>query len=652
MTRPTPAQDKLASNIDQMTKRIEAHMAGLSSGIVQNREESLKAVRHLTKEREKALKKKFLLQKEAGRKKKSRLEKKKKVDELIEQRPEIAKELSCLTTVQKIGRPIYPQNDYLLRAIQEIAILGCGAEDRRRSELIRSVRTLDDLTDELKKQGFILSRTAVYHRLLPRRQNTFQGKLHVTTVPVKLCRASNDKRSKNPDRWFAAKSMEHAEELASLFGPAVAVFIGQDDKAHVPIGITAANKQAPLLMNVKYEVQLPDHDFVIATKHKLTPTVIGLRKIQDTPIADRKAVRHSGPTLIQVKSLKHTRSNAYVHIEALDEMLKTEEMCKLANGSTKPILILTRDGHDGPRFPSTRNALFSIFKEHDIDFLFCVCNASGLSAYHFIERRMAPLSAALAGVVLPHDHFGSHLDASGNTIDVDLEKKNFQKAGEILCDIWNNISIDNHNVTCSYRQPTAEQKEKDSPDHVWVENHCTISKYCLQIAKCDDLSCCKRLRSNIRTVIKGRFLPGPRLMKRSAEGGLQLANIGEQPVKETKIYTGLMQTMALLHMKPEGYEDVDLPYDLFCPSVQKKLAEKGGSRYQCDSMKCRQIFTSLELAKMHLRLTGHKRMAMKTVTDDESASHDDEASKDVAPIVDIATFMKQPFTETDVLDDE
>ena len=64
--------------------------------------------------------------------------------------------------------------------------------------------------------------------------------------------------------------MEHAEELASLFGPDLTSFIGQDDKAHVPTGITAVNKQAPLLMSVKYKVQLPGHDFVIATKHKLT----------------------------------------------------------------------------------------------------------------------------------------------------------------------------------------------------------------------------------------------------------------------------------------------------------------------------------------------------------------------------------------------
>ena len=61
---------------------------------------------------------------------------------------------------------------------------------------------------------------------------------------------------------------------------------------------------------------------------------------------------------------------------------------------------------------------------------------------------MAPLRAALAGVVLSPDHFGSHLDDSGNTIDTDLERKNFEKAGDILCDIWNNISTDSHTVKC------------------------------------------------------------------------------------------------------------------------------------------------------------------------------------------------------------
>ena len=44
---------------------------------------------------------------------------------------------------------------------------------------------------------------------------------------------------------------------------------------------------------------------------------------------------------------------------------------------------------------------------------------------------------------------------------------------------------------------------------------------------------------------------------------------------------------------------------------------------------------------------------MKTVSRDEAVSHNVElALSYVAPIVDIITFMKQPFTEIDFLDEK
>lgn len=49
--------------------------------------------------------------------------------------------------------------------------------------------------------------------------------------------------------------------------------IAQDDKACVPMGITAANKQSPILMHVEYKVKLPDHDYVVAPSYKLIPSV-------------------------------------------------------------------------------------------------------------------------------------------------------------------------------------------------------------------------------------------------------------------------------------------------------------------------------------------------------------------------------------------
>ena len=68
------------------------------------------------------------------------------------------------------------------------------------------------------------------------------------------------------------------EELAAHLGNQTCVYMGKDDKSHVPIRITAANKKSPLLMHLQYCVSLPDHTFVVATKHKLSPTTTGTAK--------------------------------------------------------------------------------------------------------------------------------------------------------------------------------------------------------------------------------------------------------------------------------------------------------------------------------------------------------------------------------------
>ena len=73
-------------------------------------------------------------------------------------------------------------------------------------------------------------------------------------------------------------------------------------------------------------------------------------------------------------------------------------------------------------------------------------NASGLSAFNPVERRLAPISAGFSGVCLPHDTHGNHLDANGNTIDSDLEKKNFDSAGDICAEICSNITINGYKV--------------------------------------------------------------------------------------------------------------------------------------------------------------------------------------------------------------
>ena len=94
-----------------------------------------------------------------------------------------------------------------------------------------------------------------------------------------------------------------------------------------------------------------------------------------------------------------------------------------------------------------RQTLIKLFKDRDIDYWIAARNAEGLSAFHFIEPRMVPLSKDLAGIVLLHDSFGTHLDENGKTIDDVKELQNFRKAGEMLSEIWPKITIDDYEVS-------------------------------------------------------------------------------------------------------------------------------------------------------------------------------------------------------------
>lgn len=123
------------------------------------------------------------------------------------------------------------------------------------------------------------------------------------------------------------------ETLASLLGAKQCAVISQDDKASVPLGITAANKQAPILMHMEYKVTLPDHDWVVAPRHKLIPSVYAGIVIKDTAkvTGDPSEVTYSGPTFVSVRSRKHSSSTAATHafdFETLCNMVEFAEILK------------------------------------------------------------------------------------------------------------------------------------------------------------------------------------------------------------------------------------------------------------------------------------------------------------------------------------
>lgn len=189
----------------------------------------------------------------------------------------------------------------LLKTIIEIAMHGSASHDKRREDMFRSVKTLTQLKEKLIDAGFQISRAATYLRLLPRKSNSQEGKRHISTVPVRLCRAQNDLHAQHADSSFATVAIHFLEEIASVLGPNQVAFISQDDKARVPIGVTAANKQTPLLMHVEYRVKLTDHDWVKASRHKLIPSVYAGINIKENGLGNKTAVGYSGPTFIAIR---------------------------------------------------------------------------------------------------------------------------------------------------------------------------------------------------------------------------------------------------------------------------------------------------------------------------------------------------------------
>ena len=93
----------------------------------------------------------------------------------------------------------------------------------------------------------------------------------------------------------------------------------------------------------------------------------------------------------------------------------------------RPILVLFIDGpHDEvPRYPKLLATAIYFFKHLKLDAFLHSVNAAGLSAFNPVERKMSSLSHDIAGVVLPHENFDSHLDSHGQHDRCQTRKEEF-----------------------------------------------------------------------------------------------------------------------------------------------------------------------------------------------------------------------------------
>ena len=337
----TPKQDELTKQIHIENEIVVVLYKKKELNQLTSNDQSEKKTRQENIEK---LKKKLKqLKQSRQRSQKYRKDRKRKLDSL----DEVKMKKVTGKGVPTPGRPQKYDNSELIEAMCRIAIPGSAAHDRRRNEVIRTVKSLDQLTEALHQEGYDLKRSSVYLHLLPKNSRTIEGKRHVYPAPVKLFKAQNSKHASHVSTKFARSIIKALEEIATILGPQEVVFQSMDDKAKVPIGITAAEKQTPLLMHMEYQVTLPDHDFVVGSRHKLIPSVVGDMKGDKSKHLTNDGVTYSGPTYITIRSAKHSGSSAFHHLQDMNRARSLPEFTESfqnQQSKEKKVMIVTVDG--------------------------------------------------------------------------------------------------------------------------------------------------------------------------------------------------------------------------------------------------------------------------------------------------------------------
>jgi hypothetical protein len=292
------------------------------------------------------------------------------------------------------------------------------------------------------------------------------------------------------------------------------------------------------------------------------------------------------------------------------------------------------------------------FISQNLDAVFVATNAPGRSAFNRIERRMAPLSRELSGLILEHDHYGSHLDSRNKTVDLELEKLNFQHAGQTLAEIWSGLTFDGFEVYAEYIEPENSALSEASLSKInskWFSDHVRVSQYLLQIIKCSDLSCCSTPRSSLLN-LGLKFLPPPIPLTQSDEGLKAHPLSGGIHHNFPSIF--VLNGLRLTELLPLSYLKYQvLPYDLYCPSVSKNvqqlICKVCGMYYPSKSM-LNDCHSNIHKGKGDEILFVEKtRKTTEAATESMQIGHSDEISVDLEsdhfPYMTVEESLENPW---------
>ena len=184
---------------------------------------------------------------------------------------------------------------------------------------------------------------------------------------------------------------------------------------------------------------------------------------------------------------------------------------------------------------------------------------------------MAPLSRFLSGVFLKHDTYGTHLDGSGKTIDIDLEIRNFFAIMGVVSEIWSEKFIDKCPVHC-IPVDIGCKFTPDEPDPIWVANHVIQGRYMKQIVKCHISTCCAPFKTNWCKVFPTRFIPPP-VPVQFGPRGLEVIEVSEYK-ERLKLETNFKaKKRYTAHIAPLAEDQVKLKKKFLAPMC--KLVKVG-----------------------------------------------------------------------------
>ncbi|CAF1070651.1 unnamed protein product [Rotaria sp. Silwood1] len=619
----TPAQEGVVQEIKEISERIASLVQVKNMGLsTPDSNHTLKKLLEQKRERTAELSR---LQSKQRSSLRYRERKKRNIASICDADPEVAATLLKLYKPATLRVQIDNVCPDLIQTIEEIARIGGAADSNPRLVNISPCGSLDELRIKIKERGFEIRRSSNFYRLIPSGTFTDDGKKHINSKAVRLRKIHDIELPKHEDFHFVNASLRHIKDLAGTFGNECVFYVVEDKKASIRIGRPSARGHSPFILHVDYQISTTNSTPIPPTvPHQLKPTVYASCIIDDTGL-----IGVSGPTYISIRSAKHDRFTVDYEDMDFDCMIKLKEFEKTARnhiGNIKPIIVMCVDSlepQDYTRFPKTLVSAINKFKKYNLDALFITTQAPGQTSFNVVERRLAALSQDLAGLVLPHDYFGTHLNVSGLTVDAEVEKQNFKATGEVLAEVWSMDMIDRHPVVAHYIDPPEScdemirlidtkstvdmiideicDEEEEIPLHLrikhtrsdpylnidtdtkpkpiynideyWCATHVFQTQYTIQIIRCTKTECCGPWRSNYIQVFPHRFLPPPVPFNRSS-GGVQLAELESSNANINALspyYGTLFQRIQFHGIVMYGTNKSLLPFDSYCPSVLSKL---------------------------------------------------------------------------------